>query len=134
MLSAWGVGQYTRRKIDFYLTKKNISVRFLIEKTRSGVIALSSKRRITEMLQLMHLRWTQPRIDEKQFNLVKNKNINQIMESKRSAEDLFKEEVAIALQGNNYVTKTITEASIFENLQQDSIIPVFNQCFGNATD
>ena len=134
ILSACGVGQYTREELDFYLTGKNISVRFLIDKTRSGVIASSSNRWITEMLQLMHLRWTQPRIDEKQFNLVKNKNINQIMESKRSAEDLFKEEVAIALQGNNYVTKTITEASIFENLQQDSIIPVFNQCFGNATD
>ena len=127
-----GAGAFTRESLAQFLTGNTASVRFLVDKSRTGVMATANKTDLSTMLQLLYLKWTEPKADTKIFNQLKTKAIDAYKTSHKTPEDIFSEDAVRIMQGENYINRTITAEIIEKELNQKDILPVFNQCFGPA--
>src|SRR5690606_40165883 len=71
---------------------KTPSIRFLIDKTRTGIAGSSSIDEMKTLFELIHLRWTAPRLDSLVFNQLKKRAIEQARQVKKTSATHFRSE------------------------------------------
>ena len=127
-----GAGQLNRESLSHYLTGNSASVRFLIDRTRSGIAGSAEQRDIETLFQLIYLKWTAPRVDSTIFAQVKEKAIDNYRHTNQTPAALFGRDLGYLLNGNDYTTRDVTDTVIASGLKQDRILPVFERAFGAA--
>lgn len=129
-----GAGCLSREEISHYLAGKSVSMRFLLEKTRSGVVGGSAKKDMEEMFRLLYLKWTQPKADSVLFCQIKDKTIEKYLTENKTETDRYYKDLELLLNGNSYVTREMTDKVIESDLKFERLVSVFNANFGSAKD
>ncbi len=132
VLALSGAGTLGRESLRHYLTGNSASVRFLIDKTRSGIAGSAERRDMETLFQLIHLKWTAPRVDSAIFVQVKEKAIDAYRHINKTPASLFGRDLGYLLNGKDYTTRELTDSILNEELKQDRILPVFERAFGAA--
>ncbi len=128
-----GAGNLSRESLNHYLTGNSASVRFLIDKTRSGIAGSAEQRDMETLFQLIYLKWTAPRIDSAIFAQVREKAVDNYRHTNQTPAALFGRDLGYLLNGKDYTTQEVTDTVIANGLQHDRILPVFNRAFGAAS-
>jgi zinc protease len=129
-----GVDRYSREEISNYMAGNTASVRFLIEKTRSGIIGSSSNDDIETLFQLLYLRSTAPRVDSSVFNQTRVLSIqNADNNNNKTKESLFADSLSSMLASRDYTNSELTGERIKTGLQLSGLLPVYNSFFNNAS-
>src|SRR5690606_24788479 len=108
-------------------------VRFLIDKTRTGIAGSVHAEELETLLKLIHLRWTKPKLDTAVFHQIKRKAMEEYRLQVPSSATRFARELDSMVNGVDYVTRVISDSIIEKELQVDRIIPAFQHAFGGAT-
>lgn len=127
-----GAGDFSRDALSQYLAGNSASLRFLIDKTRTGVAGSAEKRDIQTLFELLYLKWTQPRLDKSVYEQVKDKSIESYLTGNKTDTDKYYRDLSDLMQGHSYVRREITDTLINSELKEERVLPVFNQCFGSA--
>lgn len=127
-----GAGTLSRESLSHFLTGNSASVRFLIDKTRSGIAGSAEEQDIETLFQLIYLKWTAPRVDSTIFNQVKEKAMDGYRHRNPTPASLFGRELGYILNGKDYTTRELTDTILLQELKQDRILPIFERAFGAA--
>lgn len=127
-----GAGNLSRASLAQYLNGKSASMRFLIDKTRSGIAGSADLKDVETLFQLLYLRWTSPRVDAKNFNLIKEKAKEKYRTAIKTDANIFQLELGEMLNGKDYTNREINESIVESELKESRILPVFNKMYGNA--
>lgn len=127
-----GAGTLSRESLAQYLNGRSASMRFLIDKTRSGVAGSADLKDAETLFQLLYLRWTSPRVDSKNFNLIKEKAKESYRTAIKTDANIYQLELGQMLNGSDYTNREINESIIENELHASRILPVFNKMYGNA--
>lgn len=127
-----GAGSFSRDELSYFLAGNTASVRFLIDKTRSGISASSAPADVETLFQLLYLRWTQPRIDDSVFNQAKEKAIESYRNKNETGSEKFYDALSKLLQENNYTNRKLNDTIIDRELHADKALKVFNDTFAGA--
>lgn len=128
-----GAGSLNRESLAHYLTGNSASVRFLIDRTRSGIAGSAEPKDIETLLQLIYIKWTEPRVDNKIFTQIKTKAIDNYRHTQKTPSYIFNRELGFLINGNDYVNREATDTVIDMELKEDRILPIFNHVFGVAS-
>lgn len=127
-----GAGDKSREELNDYLAGNSASVRFLIDKTRTGIAGSADRQDAETLLQLIILRWTEPNCHPDVFRLIRDKAAEQYRQTPRTPSSSFRDELAILVNGADYTTRALTDTMITEQVTEDRVLPVFNRAFGAA--
>lgn len=127
-----GAGDFSRQELSRFLAGSSVSTRFIIEKTRVGIGAGCNIEDLERLFQLLYLKWTSPRIDTAIFDQTKSKAIESYQTRNETPTTLFYEDLNLLLNGDNYTTRTVTDARIEKELQLNRILPLFESQFNSV--
>lgn len=127
-----GAGEFSRDALSYFLSGKDVSCRFLVEKHRSGVIATSKIDQMETMFQLLFLRWTQPKVDMDLLRQVMDKSIEKYRTIRKTDADLFNTELRNILRTPDYTDREISDTIIENEVKAEWLLPAYNHCFGAA--
>jgi len=127
-----GAGDFSRQELSRFLAGSSVSTRFIIEKTRVGIGAKSNIEDLERLFQLLYLKWTSPRIDTATFDQTKSKAIETYQTRNETPTTLFYENLNLLLNGDNYTTRTVTDARLENELQLNRILPLYRAQFNSA--
>lgn len=128
-----GAGNLNRESLNHYLTGNSASVRFLIDKTRTGIAGSAEQRDMETLFQLIYLKWTAPRADSSIFAQVKEKAMDNYRHTNQTPSSIFGRDLGYLLNGKDYTTQEVTDTVIANGLKQDRILPIFERAFGAAS-
>ncbi|MEA4850709.1 MAG: insulinase family protein [Paludibacter sp.] len=134
VVSLSGAGAFTRDALSHYLAGNTASVRFLVEKTRSGLVGGAHVNDAETLFQLLYLKWTEPRLDTLVFEQTKKMSIDNYLTKNKTEQTKYFEDMARILKKEDYSTKELTDSVIHNEVKMEKILPVFNESFGNASD
>lgn len=132
VISLSGYGNFTRDALSQYLAGNSAKATMLADKTRTGFYASSAIEDKKTLFELLYLKWTKLKIDEKLFNQIKDRTIQRKINDDPSPAALFGKEVKWSLRGKDYVTKDITAKRLEKDLKKDKLLEHYNHFFGNA--
>jgi zinc protease len=132
IIPASGAGKFSRDALSYYLAGNTASVRFLIEKTRNGVVGGCDLDDMETMFRLLYLKWMYPVVDNKVYQQAKEKAIDSYRQANKTDADRYYRELSNLLQGENYTNRELSDTIISGELQKDRLLPVFNHAFGSA--
>jgi zinc protease len=127
-----GAGAFSREALNYFLAGNTASVRFLIDRTRSGVAGNSNLSDKETLFKLMYLKWTQPRLDTAVFKQIKDKAMEAYRTANHTDEERFARDYSYLLQGCNFTNKEQTDSVLEADLQQSLLLPIFNHEFGSV--
>lgn len=127
-----GAGDFSRESLNLYTAGKSASMRFLVAKTRAGVVGGSNMEDIELMFQLLYLRWHYPRVDSLTFDQLKRKAIEEFQTKNKTSETQYYRDLNFLVNGNNYTTREVSDKDLEEQLQLERVLPVYNKQFGSA--
>lgn len=133
IISLSGAGDFSRDALNHYLAGSTASVRFLIDKTRSGLASSSDFNDKETLFRLLYLKWTKPRVDTSLFIQTKEKAIESYLTANKTEADTFRRDLGYLIQGKNYTTRELNDSILNVELREESLIPVFNKVFGPVT-
>jgi len=134
IISLSGAGAFSREALSHFLAGNTASIRFLIDKTRSGVAATANMEDKETLLQLMYLKWTAPRMDTSLFKQTKSKAIESFLTANKTDENMFSRDFGYLIQGKDYTNQELTDTILRTELREEKLLPIFNRCFGSARD
>lgn len=127
-----GAGRFSRESLSHYLADKTVSMLFLIEKTRSGLVGNADHQNVEELFQLLYLRWTQPRAEREVFEQIKEQSIEKYLTENKTATDTFYRDLGLLINGDSYTRRELSDSLLNNELSYERMLPVFNQNFGSA--
>lgn len=127
-----GAGDFSREALNYYLADNSASVRFLVDKTRTGIFASSINEDVDEMFKLLYLKWTQPRVNHDVFKQVVEKSCENYRKDKPTPEEEYSKKLGYLINGRNYTNEELTDSLIMSRTDEKKMLPVFNDLFGNA--
>lgn len=134
IVSLSGAGEFSREALNHFLAGNTASVRFLIDKTRSGIAATSNISDKETLFKLLYLKWTQPRMDTSLFVQTKEKAIESYRTANKTDADRFNRDFGYIIQGRDYTNRELTDTILINEFREESLISIFNKSFGSAMD
>jgi zinc protease len=99
--SASGLGPLDRRELSLFLSDKQLSLSFWTDPYTRGFNGETSLRDIESFFQLLYVSFTQPRIDNAGFNLVREARRTSILQEENNPETIFFREVTKFVYGGH---------------------------------
>jgi zinc protease len=99
--SASGLGPLDRRELSLFLSDKQLSLSFRTDPYTRGFSGETSLRDIESFFQLLYTSFTQPRIDDAGFNLVREARRTSILQEEGNPETTFFREVTKFVYGGH---------------------------------
>src|SRR5690606_16012138 len=96
-----GVKDINRESLSHFLTGKSASVRFLIDKLRTGISANSSKEDLELLLQLIYIKWTAPRVDTAMFKQIKETAMESLRHQNPTSSTQFEQDLSNLINGKS---------------------------------
>ena len=128
-----GVGGFSRESLSQFLTGNSASVRFLIDKTRTGIAGSADLADMKTLFELIYLKWTAPQVDDSVFSLIKQKAVENARNTNQTPSSLFRRDLNALVNGWNYTTQPLADTLLQNQLQSDRMLPIFDRAFGTAT-
>ena len=133
VVSLSGAGDFSREALSHFLTGNTASVRMLVDKLRAGVAASAHWADVETMFQLLHLRWTQPRLDTAVCRMTLDKLREGYRNRKDTPKDAFTRELGWLMSGRNYTNEQMTDSIVDHCISQEDMLPLQHRFYGPAT-
>ena len=130
-VSSSGAGKFTREELSNYLAGNTASVRFLIDKTRSGIVGGSDLSDITTLFELIRLKWMEPKCDSAMFEILKRKYIEDLKMVKKTKGEIFSEEFGKIIQRGDYTTRELSVEEV-NKIDFSRLMSIYEKSFGIA--
>jgi predicted Zn-dependent peptidase len=127
-----GAGKFSADELSLFMAGSSASARFLIDRNRTGIVGAAGTEDLEQMFQLLYLKWCYPKIDNAALELYKTAMFDRNKEQFKRESDIFGLDMSLMLNGDNYMTRPMTDERINAELDPDRLLPVFNLCFGSA--
>ena len=101
VVPAGGVGKFSAVALDRLLSGKAVVVRPFISEVRHGLAGGSSPKDLDTLMQLVYLRFTQPRADQNAFNAMKAQALGLLANQSASPEAVFNQTLESLLSNNS---------------------------------
>ncbi|HAF36793.1 MULTISPECIES: M16 family metallopeptidase [Sphingobacterium] len=134
IIGASGAGAFTRAALTKFLNGNSASATFMIAPNREGLSASANQKDIKSMFELIYLKWTQPRVDEKIFGSIKKQGLDAARNKKFNVMDAYNQAINKAIGADDLDENTLSVERIEKDLQIDRIVPVFKERFHSAKD
>lgn len=127
-----GAGEFTRSALNYYLAGNSASMRFLVDKTRTGIAGGAQLKDAETLFQLLYLKWTEPKLDKEIYKQVIDKTKESFRLKTDTPADVFQREFSWLLSGRNYTNTELTDSLIDAKVHEDAMLPLFNRFYGPA--
>lgn len=127
-----GAGEFTRSALNYYLAGNSASMRFLVDKTRTGIAGDAQLKDAETLFQLLYLKWTEPKLDREIYKQVIDKTKESFRLKTDTPADVFQREFSWLLSGRNYTNTELTDSLINAKVHEDVMLPLFNRFYGPA--
>lgn len=132
IMDQMGVGDFTPTGLKKMMAGKLASVSFALGETAESISGSSSVKDIEAMFQLLYLYVTQPRRDEKLFNVFKEQEIGTLDHIKDDPQTAFMDTLRSTLYAHSPLTPiTIPNADKIKNINIDHVLKIYKEHFGN---
>ncbi len=128
-----GAGNMSRDALGYYKAGNSASMILLPDNTRTGIIGSAYLKDASMMFDLMYAKWMYPRMDKDVFDQTAEKTKESFLTKKKTAEEIFGEEVSRLLNGSNYSNAELTDSIIDNCVHAEDLIPIHNRFFGPAS-
>lgn len=132
VISLSGAGDFTRDALSYYLAGNSASVRFLVDKLRTGLLGTARLTDMETMFQLLYLKWTQPRVDTATASLVMDKLIENYLTKRKTPTEIFGQQLGWLLSGRNYTNAVLTDTIVRQLVKPADMLPLYKRFFGTA--
>ncbi|MCI1682023.1 MAG: insulinase family protein [Bacteroides sp.] len=132
IVSLSGAGSFSREELNYFLSGNSASMRFLVDKTRTGIAGSSQKKDMETLFQLLYTKWTAPRLDTLIYDQVISKMKDEYRTKIKTPEEVFQRELSWLLSGRNYTNGELTDSILSDVVEQKDMLPLFNKFFGKA--
>lgn len=133
LVNSSGVADYDIVSLMKMMSSKNFNVSPNIDKLTEGFSGASNTEEFEEMLQLLHLYFTSPRIDDQSFQSWLAKRKDALINSKRNPQSVLSDSVGYILSGYSPRSKPLTEQDLAKVNKEDAM-KVYKARFSNAGD
>lgn len=133
IINACGLGEFSARDLRKVLTGKSVNIINKIEAYSEWINASSSTNDIETMLQLIYLKFLEPREDKKAFNAYLDKIHNSLVNSSSEPRNVFKDTIYSAIGMGNPYEPNLTLDN-FNMINYDNVFRIYKERFSNASD
>ncbi len=128
-----GLGKFNKTELEKYLSDKLVSVRPAISDYYEAIYGSASPKDLVTMFEMVHLYFTEPRIDKEAFNSLKKQFISNVLDSKNRPEKVFRDSVNCNLWNYHTRRKPLTE-DIVESFNMMKMYDIFTERFSDPSD
>ncbi|MFI3317181.1 MAG: insulinase family protein [Rikenellaceae bacterium] len=131
ILSASGVSEFSATDLQKQLTGKSAAASVWTSAYTNGINASSSVKDVETMLQLVYLRFTAPRYNEDDFNILMAKYYDYAKNMGSDPDNVYREFVTSKLYDNNIRKRTMS-TEMLDEVKFERLPAIFNTLFSDA--
>jgi zinc protease len=128
-----GLGEFNSTELTKALAGKVISLSPFIDELSEGLQGSSSKKDLETLMQLVHLSFTAPRVDEKSFNSVINRTRGMLQNASANPAQALRDTLQVTLGDYSPYRKPMSVERLAEANLND-ISQIVKERFGNPDD
>lgn len=133
IMEASGVGDYDASTLEKMLRGKTVSLSFSLNNYWESFSGQSSLKDVETLLQLIHLYFTKPRVDNVGFSVVLERQKNLLSLLANSPEKAFMDSVDFILYGRHPRKAPLT-AEKLKNIREEAVRKIMQERLGNVGD
>src|SRR5690606_13091252 len=112
IIGASGAGKFSRQALTKYLTGSSASATLVMSQHREGLSASANMQDVETMFQLLYLKWTEPRVDERVFNNIKKKNVDAAKNRKLTPTSAYNKAISRAVGADDAADREMSAERI----------------------
>ncbi len=129
-----GLGNYSSSELNRILSGKTAMTSSVMDDTSEGIHGFSTTKDVKTLLQLVHLRFVNPRFDEKSYKSFMQ-NIGAFVDSKdQSPQAKMQDSLTVAVYGKNHPVKRIINKEFVSDISLEKIKTVYESRFSDISD
>ena len=129
-----GLGDFSAVDLPKVLAGKKASSRVGLGGVSESVSGSSSTKDVETMMQLVNLRFTKPRFDEKSYNVLMQNVDAFLIRNSQQLQSKMRDSVTTILYGKNHPTERLFDKKLVSEMSFDVIRSIYKSRFGNAAD
>ncbi|MFK2818601.1 insulinase family protein [Flavobacteriaceae sp. LMIT009] len=129
-----GLGEFSMIDLQKALAGKTASTTFSIGETTESIRGSSTTKDVETMLQMVNLRFTNPRFEENGFKILMQNVDNYLIRRSQNLQEKMSDSVTTTLYGNDHPTKRIFNKAYAKEMKFETTKAVYNSRFANAAD
>lgn len=132
-MRAYGLGDFSANDLRKKLTGKNAAVGFGIDELSEVLNGSASPKEMETMFQLLYLRFTKPRFDEKAYNAVYARIQERLKSSKKNEFEAFQDSVIVTMS-DHHSRSVIMDENLFSKVSFEGVKQIYESRFGDPAD
>ena len=129
-----GLGAFSATELPKVLTGKTASTNLNIGSLTESVSGSSSTQDVETMLQLVNLRFTNPRLDTTGYDLLMQNIDNYVIGKSQDLKAKMNDSIITTLYGNNHPTKRLFNEEFVAEMSLDKVKSIYHDRFSDASD
>lgn len=129
-----GLGAFSMTDLPKILAGKTANSSVSIGSISESVSGASATKDVETMLQLVHLRFTHPRFDEKSFDVLQQQISSYLIRKGSNINSKMQDSITTTLYGNNHPQKRIMTSEYVAEASFDAMKAIYESRFANAAD
>ncbi len=129
-----GLGDFSAIDLPKVLAGKKASSRVSLGGISESVSGSSSTKDVETMMQLVNLRFTKPRFDEKSYNVLMQNVDAFLIRNSQQLQSKMRDSVTTILYGKNHPTERLFDKKLVSEMSFDVIKSIYKSRFGNVAD
>lgn len=133
VIGQMGIGEFSQVNLSKFLTGKTASVRPSIGTYEESMSGVSSVKDLETFMQLIHLYFTDVRVDEPAFKSWQTRQKNLYSNFASSPDFKFSKELSEVIYGDN-IRVGLPEPEMFDEIDMNRAVEIYKERFANAGD
>jgi zinc protease len=129
-----GLGDFSAIDLPKVLAGKKANSRVALGGVSESVSGSSSTKDVETMMQLVNLRFTKPRFDEKSYNVLMQNVDAFLIRNSQQLQSKMRDSVTVILYGKNHPTERLFDKKLVSEMSFDTMKSIYASRFGNAAD
>lgn len=129
-----GIGSLSSTDLEKVLTGKKANASVDIDNLSETVSASANVKDIETMMQLVHLRFVQPRFDSEMFSLLKQRMQNNLKNKEKDMRSKMTDSLTVAVYGNNNPKVRTLNQQYIDDLSFDKMKSVYKERFADVAN
>ncbi|MGC1630744.1 MAG: insulinase family protein, partial [Gelidibacter sp.] len=129
-----GLGDYSITDLNKVTAGKTAQTYIEISELTESIYGSSVTKDVETMLQMVHLRFVQPRFDKDAYNVFKGQVDNYIIQRSEDVNEKIQDSVTVNLYGFNNPKKRIFNTEFGNEIKFETIKKIYLERFENASD
>jgi zinc protease len=129
-----GVASFSNTDLEKVLKGKTVNTSVEIENLKETVSGSANVKDIETMMQLVHLRFVQPRFDQEMFDLLKQRLQNSLKNREKDIRSKMADSLSFAIYGKNNPKIRMMNQQFIDDLSFDKMKSVYQERFSDVAN